>query len=47
MEIELKEGESGYTMGVEEENYVVEATTAGLDARHDEVIDGAPVELAD
>jgi carboxylate-amine ligase len=46
MPIEFKEGGSGYTLGVEEELHVVDATTAELASRIEEIMSRLPDDLA-
>src|SRR3712207_1103301 len=45
MPIEFKEGGSGYTLGVEEELHVVDATTAELAPKIEEIMGRLPEEL--
>jgi glutamate---cysteine ligase / carboxylate-amine ligase len=47
MPIEFKEGGSGYTLGVEEELHVVDATTAELAPKIEEIMARLPEELAE
>ena len=47
MPIEFKEGGSGYTLGVEEELHVVNATTAELAPKIEEIMARLPEELAE
>src|SRR3712207_7502857 len=47
MPIEFKEGGSGYTLGVEEELHVVDATTAELTPKIEEIMARLPEELAE
>jgi carboxylate-amine ligase len=47
MPIEFKEGGSGYTLGVEEELHVVDATTAELTPKIEEIMSRLPDDLAE
>jgi carboxylate-amine ligase len=47
MPIEFKEGGSGYTLGVEEELHIVDATTAELAPKIEDIMARLPEELAE